>query len=338
MAHMQINNSDYEALTYPRINLQYFTLDENGLAKSCPLDNGRHSQACRTNLGSLELLPLELISQVLSQLDLVTLAAFRRLNARSMQIVDSMPSYRTIIRECPGVLRGLYSIQYGSQVLVEQLWHTLGTANCQDCGDFGGYIYLLTCRRVCFRCFWSGSQYYPLRVSEASKQYGVSKRSLGDLPAMRSIPGQYSMAEKYRLTPTTLLDRETVRLRAIAIHGSEDSMLSHVKQKTTTLDATYQGKLILARSGPTAVRPRRPSPAEPTNGPNGDPRRYMAIIKAPHIDHKTLYVEWGRYCKGCERSYRNHMWRRRYVFDTFVEHLRELGDIVDGVHKAPPTV
>ena len=170
-------------------------------------------------------------------------------------------------------------------------------------------------------------------VYKRQKQYGVSKRSLEDLTAMTSVPGYYSSAKNAKLAPTTLIDRGTVRCRAIAIHGSVNVMLQHLKQKTAALNANYQAKVGSIRPGRSAARPRRPSPSEPTNGPEGDARRYMAIVNAPHIDHKTQGIEPGRYCKGCERSYRDHLWRRRYVYDTFVEHLRELGDIIDGVHK-----
>lgn len=247
--------------------------------------------------------------------------------------MHSVPAYCTIIRECPDVLRGLYSIGYAPQVSLSQLWHTLGRRTCEVCGDYGGYIYLLTCGRTCFRCFWADIRYCPLQIAEASKQYGLSRRSLEGFPTMRSVPGCYTGAEKARLTPLILVDRGMAFQRALEVHGSEDAMWAHVKKRTASLEAAYQDQLRSRQPGSTGRRPRRPSPTQPTNGPIGDPRRYMAVVQAPHIANSTAIVQYGRYCRGCRHSPGDDRWRRKYHLEAFVEHLREQGNIVSGRHE-----
>lgn len=333
MNDQDMTTASYEAQTYPRLNLKDFTLDENNLERDCPLDNGRHQKLPEYDLGTLDSLPLEILQEAISYLDFDTLAALRRVNARAMEVVESVPAYRATLQLCPNIVRGLYSIHYGAYVSLNTLWSTLGRARCEDCGDFGGYIYLLTCRRVCFLCFRTACRFYPLQIAEASKQYGIKKDSLCDIPTMRSVPGVYTGAEKARRIPMVLLDRDMVRQRAIDLHGSEDRMLDFLKQKSTSLEAQYQDRCRAREAGQTDKRLRKPTPAQPTNGRPGDPRRYMAIVQAPYINHQTCKVDFGRFCSACARSYADHEWRRRYVSQSFAEHLHQSGQVIDGSHQ-----
>jgi hypothetical protein len=74
------------------------TLDAARLESPCPLDNGRLKTppqlSARHPAGRLDLLPLELISDILLALDVPTLTGFRRVNHRAMELVDSLHQYR----------------------------------------------------------------------------------------------------------------------------------------------------------------------------------------------------------------------------------------------------
>lgn len=277
----------HEAQTYPRFNLKDFILDENNLERDCPLDNGRHQKLPEYDLGALDSLPLEILQEAILYLDFDTLAALRRVNARAMEVVDSVPAYRATLQLCPNIVRGLYSIHYGAYVSLDTLWSTLRRARCEDCGDLGGYIYLLTCRRVCFLCLDTACRFYPLQLAEASKQYGIKKDSLCDMLAKRSVPGVYTGAEKARRIPKVLLDRDMVRQWALDLHSSEDRVLDFLKQKVNSLEAQYQDRCRAREAGQTDKRLREPTPTQPTNGRLGDPRRYIAIVQAPYVNHQT---------------------------------------------------
>lgn len=84
LAGQGYTRAEYEALTYPRVNLKDFTLGCNSLDRTCPLDNGQHRREPEHGLGLLERLPLELVDDILYKLDLRTLTDFRRVNARAM--------------------------------------------------------------------------------------------------------------------------------------------------------------------------------------------------------------------------------------------------------------
>jgi hypothetical protein len=257
MADDELIESAFEALTYPTINLTDHTLDEQNLSRACPLDNGHHAHEKQGSLGSLECLPLELLCDVLYHLDSSTLAIFRRLNTRAVPVLDALHSYKTLVHECPDIVRAIYSIGYGSHITLDYLGNALCTVRCQGYGDFGGYLYLLSCQRVCYRCFWRKLNYFPLQPAEAARQYGVNRRSLEDLPTMQSVPGSCTSSEKSRLTRMILVDREIALQRAIEVHGSADAMWAVVKRNTSALEGTYGARLTLRRACEQGSLPQR---------------------------------------------------------------------------------
>lgn len=82
-------------------------------------------------------------------------------------------------------------------------------------------------------------------------------------------------------------------------------------------------------------RLRRRPILDARRGCTANPRRFMAIVRAPWIQTSTNSVEWGFHCKGCERCYRERPmhWRRKYNAATFADHLEGCGPIVGGVHR-----
>lgn len=201
---------------------------------------------------------------------------------------------------------------------------TLNTAECEECGDFAGYINLLTCKRVCFLCLDEKPKYSPLTIFEAGRRFGLDRRLLLVLPALKSIPGRYSSKQSLCKSRLTLIDTEEARRIGVEHHGSAEAMENCVAE-------TGQKKLELFRQG----RLRRRTNIDAKEGRVADPRRFMAIVRTPWIQKSSNDVEWGFYCRGCERCYRERPmhWRRKYDASSFADHLEECGLIIDGVHR-----
>ena len=173
--------SNLVQLAYSRINLKDNTLDEKDLSTRCPLDNGKVTRPAQFDLGILDRLPTELLHAILTGLDMRTLTDFRRVNLRALAVLDGVPEYRTIITHAPDLLRGVLSIQTAQWVTCKKLFSTLCNAQCEACGDFGGYIYILTCNRVCFLCFTESPAYLPISFRKASKDFGIAFKDLKDI-------------------------------------------------------------------------------------------------------------------------------------------------------------
>ncbi|KAL4795027.1 hypothetical protein BDV19DRAFT_389685 [Aspergillus venezuelensis] len=115
--------------------------------------------------------------------------------------------------------------------LSRSLRHTR-TAECDTCGDLGGYLYLLTCRRVCFLCFTENPAYLPLAREGVVRKFGLKfKRSSASssssspaLPAMQVVPGLYSPRGLKLANRLTLFDHDSAREAWITTHGSYASV------------------------------------------------------------------------------------------------------------------
>jgi hypothetical protein len=107
-----------QAYYYPS-RMKDFTIDDNDLTRTCPLDNHKHHIDPKHDLGALDTLPLELLGLVLLQTDLCSLIDFRLINNRAMQVVDSLIEHKSIQRHAPDLLRGILSVEMGPHISIQ---------------------------------------------------------------------------------------------------------------------------------------------------------------------------------------------------------------------------
>lgn len=124
--------------------------------------------------------------------DKLLLTTFRHVNGPARWIVNSILQYRKIFTHAPGLIRGCLSVGTGSSYSCRELYETLCTAECESCGDFGGYTYTIACRRVCCLCFTEGKDYVPPLREDAMRKFALSSNGLKALPSMKCAPGRYS--------------------------------------------------------------------------------------------------------------------------------------------------
>ena len=151
---------------YTKQNICDNTLDNAQLETRCPLDNGRHTNVSiptRYSAGQLDQLPAELLIQILLQIDIPSLTHLRRVNRRTMELVNSVPQYTAIIKHCPNIIRAILSIE-ADAFDCGTLYRTLSTNRCSTCNRFGDHLYLINCCRVCYFCFTQRPEYFPLTV------------------------------------------------------------------------------------------------------------------------------------------------------------------------------
>ena len=327
----------FRDVTYPQLNLHDFTLDDN-LSTSEPLLS-ECTQSC-ADLGVLEVLPLEIIHRLLVRLDLRSLTDFRRANRRATEIVSTIPQYKAITTYARNALRGSLIIGTGQFFSCETLYAKLCTAEGDQCGDFGGYLYLLTCARVCFLCLSEDNRFLPLRYSDATRKFGVPRHILNTLPHMKSIPGSYctySPNGKKVRDRVTLVDSESAYHAGIMLYGSLKVMEEYVANQADYKLRKYNERLSLTTTenpGSTARYERQTRIKDGFDRRAGNPIRFVSIVRTPWLNRSSQQPEWGFYCVGCRKGSRNRVlhWRRRFNKASFSTHLELCGDIRDGKH------
>ncbi|KAI1109137.1 hypothetical protein F5Y14DRAFT_444922 [Nemania sp. NC0429] len=145
------------------------------------------------------------------------------------------------------------------------LYETLLTTKCATYHHFGGYLYLITCKRVCYSCFTSNINYFPVSSRYAAKQTGLTRKELKRcLPYISSLPGPYTFCDILARNRTLLFDRQSV-VESVRPSPSE--------------------------------RPRQQLDRRTT-----EPRRHMSIISAPYLFSFGHSADWGYFCTRCKNS------------------------------------
>lgn len=327
--HCQIPD-DLVGIASTRPRFEDHTLDGNlGSSPVQAEDGGRQRHQRRApsavNIGSLDALPIELLQIILSQLDIRALTDFRYVNRRAVELVGSLTKYSTINRYFETAISAILSIHTGRWITCETLYTKLCTAECEECGGYGGYLYLLTCKRVCFTCFANQKPYMPLTPTYASRKFGLDRQLVNSLPRMKVLPGIYSPSAK-KLTATSLVDYEVSLCAGIERHGSLAAMKRYVSDGEARKLEAYHARL--AKSPQSKSRTRHPRLVKPVDKKTQNPLRFVAIVRAPWLKEDLRTVEWGLYCAGCPYPY----WRGQFTVDSIREHLRKSGRIENGSH------
>lgn len=316
--------------TYVFLEIKDNTLDD--IDKLCYLGNQCQVSTPRFGLGSLDKLPLEIIHLTLVRLDIQSLIEFRRVNKAAKLATDSVPQFKLILAHAPASIRGSLNIGTAKFFSCQDLCEKISTAECDSCGDFGGYLYLVTCRRVCFLCFTEKSDYLPLPRKDAIRKFGLCSEQLTSIPCLKSFPGRYSPRGIKCRRRELLLDHSVARQTGISVHGSISSMEKYASESASKKLEAYNTKLSLCRTNGTNVR--RPRSEDIFDGRCSNPRRFMGIIRAPFLNFRTASPEWGFHCVACKSHHycRPLHWRREYTLVTFKDHIRECGEIKEGKH------
>jgi hypothetical protein len=270
----------------------------------------------------------------LVHLDIQSLTEFRRVNKRAKSMTDSNTQYKLIKTHAPESIRGCLGLKTARFITCQDLYEKLSTAECDSCGDFGGYLYLITCRRVCFLCFTEKADFLPLPRNEVLRRFGLSSEHLATLPFLKSVPGIYSPRGIKCQRRERLFDYSAAQKQGIAIHGSAESMEEHVSETARKKLESYSAKASVCRRG---IRLRQPRTEDPFDGHSSSPRSFMAIIRAPFLRSAREPPEFGSHCLACKphHYHRPLHWRRKYTLATFQDHIEECGQIVDGKHVTP---
>lgn len=182
-------------------------------------------------IGILGRIPHEILCHILSYLDMATVDNVKAVNRRMFELVNAHPQFRIINERAQHTLRCLRALRHAHAITLGELFAKLRTSQCEDCKDFGNYMYLITFRRVCCRCFVEKDRYVPMREFSVMRRFGLPLETLSTLPRVQSYPGSYSggsgRPDHYQ-DYTTVIDREAAYHAAIALHGSHEAMLEYV--------------------------------------------------------------------------------------------------------------
>lgn len=267
-------------------------LDDVNLRDHCPLDSDspvpsmpqRAQAKPQADLGQLSRLPAEILIQPLLQLNIRSLLAFKRVNHNAISFVNTLPRYSVIRKQCPDILRATIGVR-ADGFSCNTLYETLTTHACATCRRPGTYLYLITCKRVCWFCLWDYMDYLPVSSTKAANLTGLPLKIVKQqFPYIHSIPGRYGTSGRKFSSRKLLFDRRAVL-------------------KATPNDRHAAEALASSKSH------RHES--------------HMPIITAPYLSFSTNEVDLGFYCHSCSNAHNSaHAhFRMHYTTQGIKDHI-----------------
>ncbi|KAK4160856.1 hypothetical protein QBC43DRAFT_292502 [Cladorrhinum sp. PSN259] len=120
-------------------------IDETVLSGYCPLTVSGLILKPAQSVGNLEPFPVEILHEILVHCDLLSLAAFQRVNKFAHYVVGSLNPLQLLRRHFPMVIRAIMGAR-ARHFDVFTLCQVLCTdERCASCGDSGAYFHLLKC-------------------------------------------------------------------------------------------------------------------------------------------------------------------------------------------------
>ncbi|EHK15319.1 uncharacterized protein TRIVIDRAFT_38294 [Trichoderma virens Gv29-8] len=254
-------------------------------------------RTCNAGVGYLDRLPLELLQDALLRLDMHSLFTFRQTNLRSRQIVDSLNQYQMVATHGLNLFCALLRTRLANDIPLFDFYYALCTKACTLCGEFGGFISLLTWTRCCFMCLRKAPETQIQPLASVRKQFRLTKSEINQLRTFKTLPGIYSMEES-------------------------------IYKSRIMIASPHQAKLISGRE------PQSPAQALPGNLGRYRKLAFMGSCALPHYDGQTGKVEHGVSCAGCQLALekdiigsRGDKWAfeardKVYSQDGFLEHFR----------------
>ena len=232
--HPDDKKNFFRILAHDQCSQRHHILEPGILEAQCPLDNGRHDTpealalANSCSLGVFDKLPIEIIHQIFyDHTAISTLTRCRAVNRGLRMVIDNIPQYKAIVTHAPSSLRAILCLWAARLTSLPEMYETLCSKDCSTCGNFGAYLWVPHCKRVCYNCFTTDNNYLPIKWTHAQQKYLVKPDQLHEYGAatIKSIPGAY---EKYsRKRERTRLDLVPIYDAGLVgglVHGSVSKM------------------------------------------------------------------------------------------------------------------
>jgi hypothetical protein len=135
----------------------------------------------KAGLGSLDRLSPELLFDTLYRLDMHSLFKFRQTSLRSREMVDSLNQYQRVASHGQNLFCALLRTRLALDISLLDFHNALCIKACTFCGEFGGFIFLLTWKRCCIKCLVESPETQMRTLASVKKQFRMKKAESGQL-------------------------------------------------------------------------------------------------------------------------------------------------------------
>ncbi|KAI1429087.1 hypothetical protein F5Y12DRAFT_591485 [Xylaria sp. FL1777] len=274
-----------------------------GMVKRCPGTEPRklNREPTHSSLGLLGILPTELLFNVLEFLDFPSLFRLMRVSLSWKIVVEALPAYAALRKHVPWELNTLGYTGVIKYYTVSALYGVLLSQKCVSCFEFGGFLFLPTCERICFACLLHNQAYWMFTIEMAQECFLLTDKHAHTLPTLRVIPGAYFVGEQHtQRWPISLVSVKQAKQLANKVHGSSQmTAIKYIERKPPIRSPTYQLMHHISLNPPGCDLSRVRLKSLPVR----DGYCGTAAIRFPHV--RAGQIDKGHLCRGCEYISRN---------------------------------
>lgn len=315
-----LREAKYDSLKFLHGNLEDILIDPKALQHMCPLENepnrtkrARNPTVPLHSLGDMDMLPLEIINMILGDLDIEILMRVIAVNKRGRQLVETLPPFKTVQIKAPTAIRAMLTTNIARYFTIGHLFDALQSQACSGCGKFGGFLYLPTCSRCCFRCLSRSSKFSMLPISMATEKSNLQCPEIpASLPVLSTVPKSRFFGQNVTFDRVKLID--TTSLRNLKVDSTSCTTSKPEEEGKVGQGNGNEGKLRQGDEGEGSVGPgdeeegrvgsRIAEESEEAKGEEDEFKsvsalRFMAAIRFPSFNVKSGIFEKGVSCGAC---------------------------------------
>ncbi|KJZ70870.1 hypothetical protein HIM_09735 [Hirsutella minnesotensis 3608] len=191
------------------------------------------------SLGRLGSLPPELLLMICNFLDFQSLSRASQASLDLNALVHGLSAYHEMMEHAPDVLAVLGKTRLLHHHSASLLRQTLRSDRCVSCFEFGGFLLLPTCERVCLECLHRNPILWMIPITIAKQCFGLSDKDLGQIPVLHSIPDTYCVRfQVSRRRVYRLVNVKQIKQLALRVHGSPEKVLTFLPRVNVGTSAT----------------------------------------------------------------------------------------------------
>lgn len=235
------------------------------------------------DLGSLAVLPVEVLTMISLELDVQSAFRFSHTCRGTRGLLSHTRSIRQLGEHALECIWALLRTRTADGITLDDLFSTMTQYTCGLCGQYGGFLSLLTLKRCCHRCALSAEEMGIVSVYEVTKRAYLSTSTVKRFgPTMithvpvRTFGRRKRRGNQYGRKFLTLL-------------ASCKSLLDQYPERVKSIDVLQELRL-------------------------------NAVTSLPYLNTSTGRAEVGVFCKSCKLSV---MKRVHYSHDGFLDHFRQ---------------
>lgn len=264
----------------------------------------------QSSLGNLDTLPPEIQLLVFDELDFLALCRLQLTSRKGKAMVEYLLSFNEMMVHSSSTLVALAKTDLLEYHSAKSLRLALRSWKCVSCSNFGHFLFLLTCERVCFVCQKLTDDFWLITPRTAKKVFSLKDEHLTKIPAM----------ETTRLLETTcnrtLICAKQARNLAVLVHGSEEAVAAieaaeEVGDEAYIPNGEWNQETREALSleldnhnnehiqGPNEVQFSM-SDSDGTSG--SSPAYFLDLAASPFPSLSAAGLDHGSVCRGCESA------------------------------------